>query len=221
MAYIVAMTKTYVIPILLFLFITSIHSLHAQTSDSGLTQWEALIARQIKYPIEAIRARKEGVVAIALVTDEKGNLSEIKLEKKASPFFDNQVLQSVESLRDLWVPEMLEGRKAGEAYLMVFNFMMLQEGESKETRIKSAISLIEKGKSDKALKIAESLVNDNPYDIQSLQLRSQINRQLGNEDEATADLLAYQKIEVQVLKQIDIKVFQQVSTRSVSGTILN
>lgn len=215
------MTKFTVFPILLFLFISAIQPIQAQTSASGLDQWQALIARQIKYPIEAIRARKEGVVSIALVTDEKGNLADIKFEKTASPFFDDQVLKSVESLRDLWTPEMLEGRKAGEVYFMVFNFMLLQEGESREIRIKTAVSMIEKGKSEKALKIAESLVNANPYDIQGLQLRSQINRQLGNEEAATADLLTYQKIEVQVLKQIDIRVFQQVSTQSLSGTIRN
>lgn len=221
MAYIVAMTKIYVIPILLFLSIASIHPILAQTSDSGLTQWEALISRQIKYPIEAIRARKEGVVAISLSTDEEGNLGEIKLQKTASQYFDNQSLEAVQNVRDLWSAEMLADRKPGETYLLVFNYFFLQEGSSKQDKIKSAMDLIQKGKPEKALKIAEQMVNGNPFDAKGLQLRSQIHRQLGQEEAATADLLAYQEMTKKVITQIDVKVFQQVSTRSVSGTIRN
>lgn len=103
---------------------------------------------------------------------------------------------------------MLEDRKVGGTYLLVYNFIMIKEGSSsKEDQIKSAINLIQKGKPDKALMIADRLVKENPYDSKSLELRSQIHRQLGREEEATTDLLAYQKLQDQVLNQIDIKVF--------------
>lgn len=214
------MTNFKLVSLLFLVFIGGIQPLFSQSQNSGLKQWEALITRQIKYPTEALRARKEGVVAIALSIDDVGNLKEINLEKKAAPYFDNQVLTAVESMRDLWSSDMLEDRKAGETYFLVYNFIMIQEGSSsKESSIKSAINLIQKGKPDKALKIADRLVTENPYDTKSLQLRSQIYRQLGQEEEATADLLAYQKMQNQVLDQIDIKVFGQVSTRQVTGTL--
>lgn len=214
------MTKIKLIPLFFIVLITFFHPLFSQAQSSGLVEWKALITRQIKYPKEALRAKKEGVVAIALSTDENGNLSEINLEKKAAPYFDEQVLTAVESMRDLWSSTMLENRKAGETYFLVYNFIMIQEGSSsKEDQIKSAINMIQKGKPDKALKIADRLVTENPYDTKSLQLRSQIHRQLGQEEEATADLLAFQKMQDQVLDQIDIKVFGQVSTRQVTGTL--
>ncbi|MDP2041903.1 MAG: TonB family protein [Algoriphagus sp.] len=214
------MTKFKCIPLFFLIVFTFFQPLFSQSQNSGLAQWEVLITRQIKYPIEALRARKEGVVVVSLGTDEKGNLGEINLEKKAAPYFDDQVLAAVESMRHLWSPNMLEDRKAGGTYFLVYNFIMIQEGTSgKQERIKSAINLIQKGKADKALKIADRLVNENPYDTKSLELRSQIHRQLGMEEEATTDLLAYQKLQIQVLNQIDIKVFGQVSTRQVTGTI--
>ena len=214
------MTKFKCIPLFFLIVFTFFQPLFSQSQNSGLAQWEVLITRQIKYPIEALRARKEGVVVVSLGTDEKGNLREINLEKKAAPYFDDQVLAAVESMRHLWSPNMLEDRKAGGTYFLVYNFIMIQEGTSgKQERIKSAINLIQKGKADKALKIADRLVNENPYDTKSLELRSQIHRQLGMEEEATTDLLAYQKLQIQVLNQIDIKVFGQVSTRQVTGTI--
>lgn len=210
------MTKFKCIPLFFLIVFTFFQPLFSQSQNSGLAQWEVLITRQIKYPIEALRARKEGVVVVSLGTDEKGNLGEINLEKKAAPYFDDQVLAAVESMRHLWSPNMLEDRKAGGTYFLVYNFIMIQEGTSgKQERIKSAINLIQKGKADKALKIADRLVNENPYDTKSLELRSQIHRQLGMEEEATTDLLAYQKLQIQVLNQIDIKVFGQVSTRQV------
>lgn len=214
------MTKFKCIPLFFLIVFTFFQPLFSQSQNSGLAQWEVLITRQIKYPIEALRARKEGVVVVSLGTDEKGNLGEINLEKKAAPYFDDQVLAAVESMRHLWSPNMLEDRKAGGTYFLVYNFIMIQEGTSgKQERIKSAINLIQKGKADKALKIADRLVNENPYDTKSLELRSQIHRQLGMEEEATTDLIAYQKLQIQVLNQIDIKVFGQVSTRQVTGTI--
>ncbi|MDO8967728.1 TonB family protein [Algoriphagus sp.] len=214
------MTRFKCIPLFFLIVFTFFQPLFSQSQNSGLAQWEVLITRQIKYPIEALRARKEGVVVVSLGTDEKGNLGEINLEKKAAPYFDDQVLAAVESMRHLWSPNMLEDRKAGGTYFLVYNFIMIQEGTSgKQERIKSAINLIQKGKADKALKIADRLVNENPYDTKSLELRSQIHRQLGMEEEATTDLLAYQKLQIQVLNQIDIKVFGQVSTRQVTGTI--
>lgn len=214
------MTKFKCIPLFFLIVFTFFQPLFSQSQNSGLAQWEVLITRQIKYPIEALRARKEGVVVVSLGTDEKGNLGEINLEKKAAPYFDDQVLEAVESMRHLWSPNMLEDRKAGGTYFLVYNFIMIQEGTSgKQERIKSAINLIQKGKADKALKIADRLVNENPYDTKSLELRSQIHRQLGMEEEATTDLIAYQKLQIQVLNQIDIKVFGQVSTRQVTGTI--
>lgn len=214
------MTKFKCIPLFFLIVFTFFQPLFSQSQNSGLAQWEVLITRQIKYPIEALRARKEGVVVVSLGTDEKGNLEEINLEKKAAPYFDDQVLAAVESMRHLWSPNMLEDRKAGGTYFLVYNFIMIQEGTSgKQERIKSAINLIQKGKAEKALKIADRLVNENPYDTKSLELRSQIHRQLGMEEEATTDLLAYQKLQIQVLNQIDIKVLGQVSTRQVTGTI--
>ena len=211
------MTRFKCIPLFFLIVFTFFQPLFSQSQNSGLAQWEVLITRQIKYPIEALRARKEGVVVVSLGTDEKGNLGEINLEKKAAPYFDDQVLAAVESMRHLWSPNMLEDRKAGGTYFLVYNFIMIQEGTSgKQERIKSAINLIQKGKADKALKIADRLVNENPYDTKSLELRSQIHRQLGMEEEATTDLLAYQKLQIQVLNQIDIKVFGQVSTRQVT-----
>lgn len=204
--------------LIVLLFFNAVSPLFSQTYNPDLAQWEGLISRQIKYPVKAIRAKKEGIVVVSLSTDTDAYLTEIELKKKSSPFFDDQVLSAVENVRDFWRLEMLSDRKPGEQYLVVLNFEIIQQGNTKEDRIKSAINLIQKGKPEQALKIADRLVKENPYDAKSLELRSQINRQLGNEEAATADLLAYQELQNQVLTQIDIKVFQQASTRTVIGS---
>ncbi len=216
------MTRINRIALSLIILFTFLQPHFSNAQSLGLEQWEALITRQIKYPIEALRAKKEGTVAVAISTDSLGNLGEIYLERKAAAYFDEQVLTAVNSMRDLWSSSMLENRKPGETYFLIFNFIMIQDGtSSKQERIQFATGLIQKGKPEKALKIADNLVKENPYDTKSLELRSQIHRQLGHEEEATADLLAYQKLQAQVLDQIDIKVFGQISTRQVTGTIRN
>lgn len=215
------MTKFKFAPLLFILLLATVEPLFSQTKNTELLHWEALISRQLSYPKEARMAKKEGLVVISLATDTYSNIIEVKLEKSAGKHFDDQSLKAVENVRDLWRDDMIADRKPGETYLLVFHYFLLKEGNSKQDRIKSAMSLIQKGKPDKAFKIAERMVNENPYDPTGLQLRSQIHRQLGQEEAATTDLIAYQEMTEKVLTQIDIKVYQQVSTRSVSGTIRN
>ena len=212
------MTKFKFVPLLFILLLAVVKPLFSQTKNPELMHWEALISRQLSYPKEARTAKKEGLVVISLGTDTDSNITEIKLEKNAGKHFDDQSLKAVENVRDLWTDDMIADRKPGETYLLVFNYFFLQEGSTKQDQINSAMNLIQKGKPEKALKIADRMVNENPYDPTGLQLRSQINRQLGMEEQATADLLAYQEMTAKVLTQIDIKVYTVVSTRTVSGT---
>lgn len=211
------MIKTKVI-LLLLLFLIGVTPLFSQTKNPQLSHWEALISRQLIYPKEARLSKKEGLVVISLSTDLDSNITEISLEKNAGKLFDDQTLKAVENVRDLWTDDMIADREPGETYLLVFNYFFLKEGNSKQDRIKSAMNLIQKGKPEKALRIAERIVNENPYDATGLQLRSQINRQLGEEEAATSDLLAYQEMTEKVLTQIDIKVYSVVTTRTVTGT---
>ncbi|WP_157963130.1 energy transducer TonB [Algoriphagus litoralis] len=213
------MTKFKFAPLLFMLLLATAEPLFSQTKNPELLHWEALISRQLSYPKEARMAKKEGLVVISLATDSDSNLIEIKLVKNGGKHFDDQSLKAVENVRDLWTDNMIADRKPGEIYLLVFNYFFLQEGSTKQDQINSAMNLIQKGKPEKALKIAERMVSDNPYDATGLQLRSQIYRQLGQEEAATTDLIAYQEIQCKVLTQIDIKVYQMVSTQSVSGTI--
>ncbi len=215
------MTKFKRVALLLFILIGAIQPIFSQTENPDLKYWEALITRQLNYPKQARLSKKEGVVAVSLSIDTASNLTAIKIETTAGAVFDEPSIKAVESVRDLWTDNMIADRKPGENYYLIFNYFFLKEGNTKQDRIKSAMNLIQKGKPEKALKIADRMVNENPYDPTGLQLRSQIYRQLGQEEAATADLLSYQEMSEKVLTQIDIKVYQQVSTRTVSGTIRN
>lgn len=215
------MTKFKRVALLLFILIGAIQPIFSQTENPDLKYWEALITRQLNYPKQARLSKKEGVVAVSLSIDTASNLTAIKIETTAGAVFDEPSIKAVESVRDLWTENMIADRKPGENYYLIFNYFFLKEGSTKQDRIKSAMNLIQKGKPEKALKIADRMVNENPYDPTGLQLRSQIYRQLGQEEAATADLLSYQEMSEKVLTQIDIKVYQQVSTRTVSGTIRN
>lgn len=212
------MTKFKFATLLFILLLAVVEPLFSQTKNTELLHWEALISRQLSYPKEARMAKKEGLVVVSLATDTDSNITEVKLEKSAGKHFDDQSLKAVENVRDLWTDDMIADRKPGETYLLVFHYYLLKEGNSKQDRIQSAMSLIQKGKPEKALKIADRMVNENPFDPTGLQLRSQINRQLGMEEQATSDLLAFQEMTAKVLTQIDIKVYSVVTTRTVTGT---
>ena len=95
----------------------------------------------------------------------------------------------------------------------------LYRAYSPGTRSRTSLYLddLSKNKPEKAFKIVNRLVQDYPFDQEFLRFRSQIHRQLGQEQEATADLLKAQNLESSIISSLSFKVFGVTSTRQISG----
>ncbi|NVK50144.1 MAG: energy transducer TonB [Cyclobacteriaceae bacterium] len=190
----------------------------APASNGALKVWEKILASNTRYPSADLRARKFGYIIMDVKFDEAGNLESYEIADTKSKEMQKSAETALENSLDLWKPEMLGDRNRDETYQLIFNFEMIDPNTPDEA-IEAATKYIYKGKPEKALKIADRLVTQKPFEPTYLELRSQINRQLGNEEAATADLLENQRLQEKTLTKIDIKVFGVVSTRVISGTI--
>lgn len=81
----------------------------------------AAVTRKVKYPMEARLANIEGRVVVSFVVDTKGLVTNIKIEKSASPVLDEAAIKAVKELK-----RFSPGRKDGElmavSYTVPINF---------------------------------------------------------------------------------------------------
>lgn len=201
-----------------FIFSSPTYAQEAQASNGALKVWEKVLASHTRYPTADLRARKSGFIILDIKFDEEGNISSYEIAETKYKEMQKSAETALEKSMDIWQPEMLGDRNRDETYQLIFNFEMIDPNTPDEA-IEAATKYIYKGKPEKALKIADRLVTQKPFEPTYLELRSQINRQLGNEEAATADLLENQRLQEKTLAKIDIKVFGVVSTRVISGTI--
>ena len=182
-------------------------------------EWDEFFGRNLKYPSEALRPRESAQVVISIKIGPEGTLDSLHLVEKASPYFNDQVLRVFDMASLFWKHEVLEGREFNASYQIVVNFIVSNTGGPPTDRKKIATNYILAGKPEKALKISEQLVKSNPYDYINYELRSQINRQLGNSEQAEKDLLSSQKVKNDVLSSFDVVIFSVVRSTSATGTI--
>ncbi|NVJ86503.1 MAG: energy transducer TonB [Algoriphagus sp.] len=201
-----------------FIFSSPVLAQEAQASNGALKVWEKVLASHTRYPTADLRARKSGFIILDINFDEEGNISSYEIAETKYKEMQKSAETALENALELWKPEMLGDRNRDETYQLIFNFEMI-DANTPDEAIEAATKYIYKGKPEKALKIADRLVTQKPFEPTYLELRSQINRQLGNEEAATADLLENQRLQEKTLAKIDIKVFGVVSTRVVQGTV--
>ena len=152
---------------------------------------------------------------MALKFDSTGAIDSYRLDQEDKAFFNKEVLKGFEAAQKNWNPIIVDDKDLNQEYLLVFSFEMLSE--EKESNKNRAIRYVQKNKPEKAFKIVNRLVQDYPFDQEFLRFRSQIHRQLGQEQEATADLLKAQNLESSIISSLSFKVFGVTSTRQISG----
>lgn len=209
----------------IFLFVTllpSFVSANPILNDSislAKKEWDEFFGKNLRYPTEALRTRESALVVISIKIGPEGTLDSLHMVEKASPYFNEQVLRVFDMASLFWKNEVLEGREFNTSYQIVVNFTSSNTGGPPTDRKKIASNYILDGKPEKALKISDQLVKSNPYDYKNYELRSQINRQLGNSDQAEKDLLSSQKVKNEVLSTFDVVIFGVVRSTSAPGTI--
>lgn len=88
--------------------------------DQALLQF---LAKSIKYPEEAIKKKIEGRVIIAFIVDEKGNITNLTVEKSVDPLLDAEAKRVV-SIMPTWEPGRHNGKVVPVRYLVPVTFRL-------------------------------------------------------------------------------------------------
>ncbi|WP_297338494.1 TonB family protein [Algoriphagus sp.] len=188
--------------------------------QKSFAAWEQFLATQAKYPTSALRSNKEGYVIMELDFDSEGMIKGANIKESSSKDMEQSALSAMEKAIPSWNPEMLAERKPGKTYQIVFSFESI-DPQNPNAATEAITRQLYKGKPEKALKIVNRILEKKPFDYQTLEIRSQIHRQLGMEEEATKDLLNSQELKDKTLAVIQNRTFSIITRREVTGSFSN
>ena len=83
--------------------------------DGGQQAVVAAVARQVKYPMDALRANQAGRVLVAFVVNKKGEVANARIVEGVYPSIDEAALRAVRKLR-----RFIPGQQDGEAVVVSF-----------------------------------------------------------------------------------------------------
>lgn len=80
------------------------------------------LAQNIKYPMEAARAKKQGRVVISFVVDRDGTISDLGIINNIDPDLDKEALRIVRLTSGKWKPGIKRGLPVPMRYSLPINF---------------------------------------------------------------------------------------------------
>jgi hypothetical protein len=144
---------------------------------------EFVLSEIIRYPKEAVRARKEGRVVYQIEIDSFGNFINSTLLEETHPIFKEEAEKAMKYLEASWYPDLLGLKAPGESYLVVMTFANLNLQADPADRLAQANRSIEKGKAEKAIPILNRLIEEYPYAKEYYETRAKAFAQIRNNDE--------------------------------------
>lgn len=153
--------------ILAFLIFASFSS-YAQ-SPAGVAEMNQMFAKSVKYPTEARVENETGIVTLSVEIDEEGYpVGEPKVYA-ASDNLKEEILRTFNQVKEAWNPSFLDGKEAGEEYLMSFEFIMKKGTEF----IKNPLNKYKVEKEVNHLAILNKAIEENPFSSKLYQKRSE------------------------------------------------
>ena len=172
---------------------------------------EFVLSEIIRYPKEAVRARKEGRVVYQIEIDSSGNFINSTLLEETHPIFKEEAEKAMKYLEASWYPDLLGLKAPGESYLVVMTFANLNLQIDPADRLAQANRLIEKGKTEKAIPILTRLIEDYPYGKEYYETRAKAFARMRKNNEFQRDAEKIVTLEGTILSNLTTFIY---STRS-------
>lgn len=110
----------------------------------GVNELLKFIAKNVKYPEDAVKENKQGRVIISFVIDKNGKVVDPEINRGVSPSIDAEAIRVVKSMPN-WIPGEQRGQKVRVKYTLPINFNIPKPAASTEaTNAQSSTSTDQK-----------------------------------------------------------------------------
>jgi hypothetical protein len=161
------------------------------------------LSTHTEYPYTEMMSMLDGDVVFSFNINRDGKLESLALKDYSDASFINNSKNAISLLDGEWSPTKLNDAPVEQKYILVFRYRTYVERKPYDCRAESR-KLIEKQKFEKALKTLNSGIEDNKYDYELYELRSQAKEKLGDNEGAKDDQLNSLRLKVEVMSVIDV-----------------
>lgn len=163
-----------------------------------------ILSENVRYPSEGLQTQKKGQVLFSIKINEAGMFDSLIILESSDEIFQAEALRALGYLESNWYPGLLEEKPRSRSYLLFFKFdAFLNERNPSELR-DHAKNLIRKEKYDKALKLLNELLAENPYVAETFELRWEVYTNLGEVENAQKDYLRAKYLKKEFLSSVEI-----------------
>ena len=203
--------RTLVVLALLSIFMYS-NSQIVQKSDSIVKYEKARYLKQdlnkflilkTLYPTSELTSMITGDVVFSFIINKNGQLENLALKDFDNASLLNSSKNAIELLDGEWSPAKLNDSPVDMKYLIAFRFRTSLEHKPYDYKGQSR-NLIEKQKYERALKTLNSGIEDNKYDYELYELRSEVKKMLGDNEGALNDQLNSFRLKNEIMSIINI-----------------
>lgn len=200
--------------VLYFLFLTSFCSI-AQTPFDPETESDfvkasytkgnliTILSQGLTYPETAVANGVEGNVIYSLKIDASGILESVEVKEEVSDELAAQAEESIEKLTADWVPSKVHGNAVDREYLVIFSYNIYYNSLPTDYHGK-AKKFQDKGKLEKAVKVYDEAIENNPYTPDYYIMRARLKKELGDLEGASNDQLHAEKLKMELLAMVEI-----------------
>ncbi len=220
--------KTVILFFVLFLGLTGIgYSQNAQDVESMKSNRKAeclkediskFLANNTKYPMESLQRNIQGDVVLSFVISKDGKLNDLKTISSPDKSLLTSSVVALNGVPNDWRPCENEGKPVDKEYLLVFRYRMYRDTQPFDYKDKVG-KLVQKQKYDKALKLINDAIKDNPYSSEYYQTRSDIKNRMGDTNGSKEDAEQSDKLRNEILACIDIAAISVVRVVTVNSSV--
>lgn len=203
--------RTLVVLVLLTIFMYS-NSQIVQKPDSIIKYEKAkylkqdlnkLLSLKTEYPYTEMISMKNGDVVFSFFITRNGTLESLALKDYPDASFLNSSKNAINSLDGEWSPAKINDSPVDMKYLIVFRFRTYVDHQPYDCKVQ-ARNLFEKRKYERALKALNSGIEDNKFDYELYELRTEVKEMLGDKYGALDDQLNSFRLKNEIMSIINI-----------------
>ncbi len=174
------------------------------------------LQRKTIFPLDAVKNNIQGDVILSSVISKDGKLNNLKVLSSPDKLLSASSLISFQRIINEWNPCKDNGKPIDREYLIVFRYRIYLNEQPPDDN-ERAEKLIKKQKYEKAQKLLDAAITDNPFDYKLFESRSIIKEILDNAEDAKKDFEQSNKLYNEIIALVDVYAIGVTQVKTLTG----
>ena len=145
----------------------------------------------------------EGEVIYSFLINKNGNLADLILESTNANILSDRALEALMKMDNSWSPTKINHIAVDKKYKIIFRFRSYLDTEPLEYK-KLIAGFVKKQKYDKAIKLYDEQINNNPFDFELFTERSKLKELVGDKTGAILDYNAANDLNNEFMSVVNV-----------------